>query len=198
MEDKVVEYAHIMIKLLQDVIYDEDKAVWSDLLTFQVPIREYFAKIGLELHIDEREGFAFLKQTAVALRLPRLVRRTPLSYEVTLLCVLLREILEEFDVKDIESHKCFVTAQELREKIEIFFKDSPNRVKLLERLERTIQSTVRLGFLKETERENTEADAIRYEVRRIVKARLTIEKLEEIKRKLQLYAEVSQEEFRQA
>ncbi len=82
--------------------------------------------------------------------------------------------------------------------IEIFFKDSPNRVKLLERLERTIQSTVRLGFLKETERENTEADAIRYEVRRIVKARLTIEKLEEIKRKLQLYAEVSQEEFRQA
>ena len=194
MENKAVEYAHVIIKLLQDVVYDEENATWSDLLTYQIPVRDYFAKIGLELHLDEREGFAFLKQVDdEEQKLPRLVRRMPLSYEVTLLCILLRETLEEFDVKDVESRKCFVTTQELREKIEIFFKDSPNKVRLLERFDRTIQSTVRLGFLKETEQENLDSDDIRYEVRRIIKAKITNEKLEEIKQKLQSYAE-SQEE----
>jgi hypothetical protein len=190
MEKKVVEYAHVIIRLLQDVLYDEEKTVWSDLLTYQIPVRDYLAKIGLELHLDEREGFAFLKQIEDEefIKLPRLVRRMPLSYEVTLLCVLLREILEEFDVKDIESRKCFVTAQELREKIEIFFKDSPNMVRLLDRFEKTIHSAVRLGFLKETEQENIDDEDVRYEVRRIIKAKITNEKLEEIKQKLVNYA----------
>lgn len=189
MENKAVEYAHVIIKLLQDVLYDEEKATWSDLLTYQIPVRDYFAKIGLELHLDEREGFAFLKQPEEEdFKLPRLVRRTPLSYEVTLLCVLLREILEEFDVNDIESRKCFVSAKELQEKIEIFFKESPNKVRLLERFDRTIQSAVRLGFLKETEQENGKNDDTRYEVRRIIKAKITHEKLEEIKQKLAAYA----------
>lgn len=192
MENKTVEYAHVIIKLLQDVLYDEEKTTWSDLLTYQIPVRDYFAKIGLELHLDEREGFAFLRQVEEEeSKLPRLVRRTPLSYEVTLLCVLLREILEEFDVKDIESRKCFVSAKELQEKIEIFFKESPNKVRLLERFDKTIQSAARLGFLKETEQENGKTEDVRYEVRRIIKAKITHEKLEEIRQKLGAYAGLS-------
>ena len=141
----------MLIKLLQDVLYDEESAAWSDLLTFQIPVRDYFAKIGLELHLDEREGFAFLKQRDDEdVKLPRLVRRVPLSYEVSLLCVLLREMLEEFDVKDVASRKCFVTAKELQEKIEIFFRDAPNKVRLLDRFDKTIQTAARRGFLKET------------------------------------------------
>ena len=191
---KVVEYAHIIIKLLQDVVYDEEKAVWSDLLTFQIPIRDYLAKIGLELLLDEREGFAFIRQADDEdQKLPRLVRRIPLSYEVTLLCVILREILEEFDIKDVESRKCFVTTQELRDKIEIFFKDSPNMVRLLERFDKTIQTTVRLGFLKETDQDNVDPGDVRYEVRRVIKAKITSEKLEEIKQKLSFYTDVPEE-----
>ncbi len=187
--NKVVEYAHVLIKLLQDVLYDEESAAWSDLLTFQIPVRDYFAKIGLELHLDEREGFAFLKQQdGDDVKLPRLVRRVPLSYEVSLLCVLLREMLEEFDVKDVASRKCFVTAKELQEKIEIFFKDAPNKVRLLDRFDKTIQTAARLGFLKETPGDSLNDD-MRYEVRRIIKAKITNEKLEDMKRKMQLYAD---------
>lgn len=187
--NKAVEYAHVLIKLLQDVLYDEDSATWSDLLTFQIPVRDYFAKIGLELHLDEREGFAFLKQQdGDDVKLPRLVRRVPLSYEVSLLCVLLREILEEFDVKDVASRKCFVTAKELQEKIEIFFRDAPNKVRLLDRFDKTIQTAARLGFLKETPGDSLNDD-MRYEVRRVIKAKITNEKLEEIKRKMQIYAD---------
>ncbi|PID57763.1 hypothetical protein CSB45_05930 [candidate division KSB3 bacterium] len=190
MENAVVEYAHVVIKLLQDVLYDEDTAVWSDLLTYQISVRDYLAKIGLELHLDEREGFAFLQQSNdEAHKLPRLVRRIPLSYELTLLCVLLREILEEFDVKDVESRKCFVSADELREKSEIFFRDSPNTVRLLERFDKTVQAAVRLGFLKETDQENSDTLPVRYELRRIIKAKISNEKLEEIRQKLANYVE---------
>ena len=78
MDKIVVEYAHIIIKLLQDVLCDEDKTTWSDLLTYQTPVRDYFAKIGVELYIDEREGFAFLRQVDDEdAKLPRLVRRVP-------------------------------------------------------------------------------------------------------------------------
>ena len=196
MEKKVVEYAHVVIKLLQDVLYDEESSAWSDLLTFQIPVRDYFAKIGLQLHLDEREGFAFLKQQADddEQTLPRLVRRVPLSYEVTLLCVLLREMLEDFDMKNVESRKCFVTTQELQEKIEIFLKDSPNKVRLLDRFDKTIQTAVRLGFLKDMGLTNPESADARYEVRRIIKAKITHEKLAEIRQKLIAYAEAAQSE----
>lgn len=188
MDNKIVEYAHIIIKLLQDVIYDEDKTVWSDLLTYQVPIRDYFAKIGVQVYLDEREGFAFLRQIEDDdQKLPRLVRRMPLSYEVTLLCAILREVLEEFDVGDMESRKCFITVQELRERIEMFFPEPSNKVRLLEKLDRAIQTTVKLGFLKEIIPENSESDEIRYEVRRILKAKITNTKLTEIKRELENY-----------
>jgi hypothetical protein len=190
MDNKVVEYAHLVIKLLQDVVYDDDKVTWNDLLTYQVAVRDYFAKIGIDIYLDEREGFAFLRQNEDEDHpLPRLVRRTPLSYDVTLLCAMLREVLEEFDLGDTESRKCFITGQELREKIELFFPEPSNKVKLLEKLDRSIQSAVKLGFLKEVSPEGTDSQEMRYEVRRIIKAKITNAKLEEIKQELNQYAQ---------
>jgi hypothetical protein len=62
-------------------------------------------------------------------------------------------------------------------------------VRLLERLDKTIHAAVRLGFLKETEQENIhDNEDIRYEIRRIIKAKITNEKLEEIHQKLEHYA----------
>ncbi len=189
MENTVVEYAHIVIKLLQDVVYDEDKNTWSDLLTYQVPVRDYFAKIGIDVYLDEREGFAFLRQKDdESLKLPRLVRRTPLSYEVTLLCAILREMLEEFDVGDTDSRKCFINGSELREKIEMFFPEATNRVRLLEKFDRAIKTAVALGFLKEVLSESPEDKETRYEVRRVIKAKIPNSKLEEIKHELEQYA----------
>ncbi len=189
MENTVVEYAHIIIKLLQDVVYDEDKNTWSDLLTYQLPVRDYFAKIGVDVYLNEREGFAFLRQKDDEnSKLPRLVRRTPLSYEVTLLCAILREVLEEFDVGDTDSRKCFINGSELREKIEMFFPEATNRVRLLDKFDRAIKAAVGLGFLKEVLSENPDDKETRYEVRRVIKAKIPNSKLEEIKRELEQYA----------
>ncbi len=65
-------------------------------------MRDYVAVLGLELVLDEAEGYAFLRSRPgrrrdAAPKLPRLVARRPLSFPVSLLLALLRKKLAEFD-----------------------------------------------------------------------------------------------------
>jgi len=83
-------------------------------------LHEYFGKIGLVLQLDEPDGFARLIQPKAhedeENPLPRLMRKVTMNYETTLLAVLLREMLEEFDVRS-ENTKLFVTQKEIKERI---------------------------------------------------------------------------------
>lgn len=179
-------YAPIIVKLFQNVIYDEDRKTWQELLSFQHQIRNYFAVIGIELHLNEQDGYAFLSQPEEmeGQKVPRLARRMPLSYEVTLLLVILREAIEEFDVQNTENRKLFITNEELKERIEVFFEDKADKVKLLDRFDTYINSVANLGFIKETNVRRYDEHVKTYEVRRIIKAKINNEKLEEIKAKL--------------
>jgi hypothetical protein len=48
--------------LLKGVLYQEsDPALWSTLLELQARVRDYVAVLGLELMLDEAEGYAFLR-----------------------------------------------------------------------------------------------------------------------------------------
>lgn len=186
---EIPKYAPLLIKLLQSIIYDDDKANWNDVLAFQHQIRSYFATMGIELILNEQEGFAYLSQPehieGEAVQVPRLVRRMPISYEVTLLCVVLREALEEFDIKNTDARKLFLTSKDLKDRIELFFGERADKVKLLERLDVYINTTVGLGFLKEIDVRSHDAQNKTYEVRRVLKSKINNEKLEEIRAKMQ-------------
>lgn len=186
---EIPKYAPLLIRLLQSIVYDDDKAVWNDVVAFQQQIRNYFAIMGIELILNEQEGFAYLSQPdnieGEAVQVPRLVRRMPISYEVTLLCVVLREALEEFDIKNTDSRKLFLTNKDIKDRIELFFGDRTDRVKLLERLENYINTTVSLGFLREVEVRSHDQQTKTYEVRRVLKSKINNEKLEEIRAKMQ-------------
>jgi Domain of unknown function (DUF4194) len=183
------KYAPLLIKLLQSIIYDDEKAVWNDIIAFQHQIRSYFAIIGVELILNEQEGFAYLSQPdnaeGEAANMPRLVRRMPLSYEVTLLCVVLREALEEFDIKNTDARKLFITNKEIKDRIELFFGERADKVKLLERLDTYINTAVSLGFLKEIDVRSHDASNKTYEARRVLKSKINNAKLEEIRTKMQ-------------
>src|SRR6185437_9142779 len=51
----------VLIKLLQGFLLQEDKIVWEALLLQQTIVREFFATLGLYLHLDENDGYAFLR-----------------------------------------------------------------------------------------------------------------------------------------
>ena len=75
----------VLIPLLKGVTYRADDAArWSALLQLQGRVRDHVAVLGLELMLDEAEGYAFLRsrpdpEDEAAPRLPRLVPRRPLQ-----------------------------------------------------------------------------------------------------------------------
>jgi Domain of unknown function (DUF4194) len=186
---EIPKYAPLLIKLLQSIVYDDDKATWNDIMAFQHQIRTHFAVMGIELILNEQEGFAYLSQPdqieGEPAQVPRLVRRMPISYEVTLLCVVLREALEEFDIKNTDARKLFLTNKDIKDRIELFFGDRTDKVKLLERLDNYINTAGSLGFLKEIEVRSHDTQNKTYEVRRVLKSKINNAKLEEIRAKMQ-------------
>ncbi len=181
-------YAAVAIKLLLGPIYDTQSREWSDIKLYFNDLSNYLGKIGLELVFNETEGYAYLSQSEPedeAHRLPRLLQRRKLSWEVTLLCVLLRQKLEEFDVQDTNSRKLFITRGEFKAEIELFFPDQNNQSRLLERLDTLIKNVQELGYIERISQEDTrEPDATRYEVKRIIKARFTADELQAILKKI--------------
>lgn len=87
----------VVIPLLKGVIYQEgDVGLWSALLNLQVRVRDYVEVLGLELVLDEAEGYAFLRSRQAvdddedaAPQLPQLIiARRPMSFPVSLLLAL--------------------------------------------------------------------------------------------------------------
>ena len=187
-ETTTVPYARSIIKLLQGPLYADDKTTWRELQSYQLQVQEYFGKIGLELILNEADGFARIRQPETeeneAAPLPRLMRKVPLNYETTLLCVLLCEMLEEFDVRS-EGTKLFITQKDIKERIELFYKEQSNRSKLWKDLSRPITSLVNIGILKGVREDAVNKDNNQYEVKRIIKALVDNEKLETIKQKME-------------
>ncbi len=91
----------ILIALFRGVLYhDQRPDLWQGLLQLQPRVRDHASVFGLDLVLDEAEGYAYLRQrqTRDAEReVPRLVQRRQLSYPVSLLLALLRKKLAEHD-----------------------------------------------------------------------------------------------------
>lgn len=191
--DAIAPYAPAAIKLLQGVVYHDDSAAWDVLLTHQTAIQDYFARIGVEVFVQEADGFAYLRQPDIEnedgerVALPRLTRRDKLSYSVTLLCVLLRERLDQFDASASESDRLIVTLEQVRDLARPYFPERHDERALVRKIDAAIERVGDLGFLK---RLGASGDDERFEVRRILKARFDADKLADIKRRLEIYAQV--------
>jgi hypothetical protein len=174
----------IKAHLLQAPLYRED-GLWDSLLQLRGEVAHYFREIGQELVIDEADGYAFLRQIEPIdqERVPRLTQRRRLGYEATLLLVCLRAELDRFDRSPGESSALVLTRDQLREIANDFLRQTSDEKRDRRSLDIAIDRLVDLGFLH---RFGTEED--RMEVRRIVKARLGPDQLEEIKQRLLAHA----------
>lgn len=170
--DAAPSLSHLVIPLLKGVIYQEaDGALWAQLLSLQARVRDYVAVIGLELILDEAEGYAFLRsrpQTEDA-ALPRLVARRPLSYPVSLLLALLREKLAEFDASGGDT-RLVLTRDEIAEIVRVFLPDHSNEARLADQLETHLNKIADMGFLRRLKTSAGGHDTPTFEVRRILKA----------------------------
>ncbi|MBN2532533.1 MAG: DUF4194 domain-containing protein [Spirochaetales bacterium] len=184
------DFATVIIRLLKGPLYEEEP-VWNTLISQQKNIADYLSRIGLKVNLHDEDGFAYLSHEEPGEDeedIPRLIRRIPLSFEVSLLCVILREELERFDVENTESRKLFLTMREIRERITFYFKEKTDETRLIRQLERYIRQVEKLGFLKEVQERNDYMNKEPvFEVMRILKARVSPDFITEFKRKMEEY-----------
>lgn len=170
----------VVIPLLKGVIYrDADAATWNGLVDLQARVRDYVAVLGLDLVLDEAEGYAFLRSRGdgagadndAAAALPRLVARRPLSFPVSLLLALLRKKLAEFDADGGET-RLVLSREQLVEMIRVFQPERSNEARLIDQIETHLNKIVELGFLRrlKTGAANEAGQGPVFEVRRILKA----------------------------
>lgn len=184
----VAPFAAVVIKLLQGPLYNDDGTSWNLLLSYTEPVRLYCAQMGLELRLHEEDGFAYLIQPTLdnedetPLNLPRLTRRIPLSKPVSLLCVLLREQLLLFETSHLERVSCVLTNEQIYELIQPMLPERTNELSVQRKVDSWIEQVVNLGFLKRRPLLGPNY----FEVRRVLKAKINAEKLEELKERLKM------------
>ena len=146
---------------------EADPVLWQALLAQEGAVRDYVAVLGLELRLDEMEGFANLAQRLQVdgePELPRLVPRRQLSYPVSLLLALLRKKLVEFDATSGE-RRLIVDREQIVDMIRLFLPETANQARLEDRIDGHIKRIVELGFLRPLR-----GQANTFEVQRILKA----------------------------
>lgn len=185
--DARFELPAVVIPLLKGVFYrDADAASWSALLNLQSRVRDYVAVLGLDLVLDEAEGYAFLRSRPEsddqsAPKLPRLVARRPLSFPVSLLLALLRKKLAEFDASGGDT-RLILSRSEIVELIRVFLPDSSNETRIVDQVDAHLNKIADLGFVRRLRgQENM------IEVLRILKAFVDAQWLTEFDQRLAAY-----------
>lgn len=183
----------VLIYLMRGVLYrDQHEDQWQILVQHQAPIVDYLRIIGLELELDQAEGFAFLRQRASdsdedgdgngdEAALPRLIQRRSLSYPVSLLCVLLRKQLVESD-SDGDQQRLIITREQVVEMLRVFLPEQSNEARIIEQIDAHINKVIELGLLR-----SLKSQPDTYEVRRIIKALVDADWLADLKTKLEEY-----------
>lgn len=159
------DWGAVAIKLLRGPVYKNKEKIelWKKLTTYKKQLDDYFSYIGLRVFLDEEDGFAFLEQISDNLalgmeeendeesetsttQLPRLIKKAPLSYDVSMLCVLLRYELEKFENSQTESESLILRKNEIYSLYMSFTKEKADETKQIKDLDRALRTLCNLTF----------------------------------------------------
>ncbi|OHV44248.1 hypothetical protein BCD48_25765 [Pseudofrankia sp. BMG5.36] len=149
------------------VYRDQHEKAWRHLLGLRTRVSDYVAVIGLQVIVDDAEGYAFLRSRPDddgGEPVPRLIARRALSFPVSLLLALLRKRLAEFDTDNADTRLVLARA-DLVEMMRMFLPAGRNEARLVDEIDTHLRKVVDLGFLHKL----PGSDEM-YEVRRILKA----------------------------
>ncbi len=177
----------VSIGLMKGVLYREGEGeLWQSLMQLQTPVRDFISVLGLELVLDEAEGYAFLRARNAEegeAEIPRLVARRPLSFHVSLLLALLRKKLAEFDAGGGDT-RLILSRDAILELVRVFLPEGSNEVRLIDQVDTHLQRIAELGFIRKLKGQEQ-----MFEVRRILKAFVDAQWLAEFEARLAQYRE---------
>ncbi|MGB1287004.1 MAG: DUF4194 domain-containing protein [Aggregatilineales bacterium] len=177
-------YARVVLKLLQGVISIDDRKDWDLLLHHQIAVRQHFTSIGLSLMLAETDGYAYLTQPrensdGQTIDLPRLTTSRSLTFEQTLLCVLLRERMDEHENQFGADNALILTVSDIYDLLSNFLKRHSDERRTEKQISGYVRQLEGLGLLQSVrDRTNT------YRIQRIIKSRITADVLQSIRDRL--------------
>ena len=184
-----ITYRHVIVRLLNGPIYQEDLDLWGRLGAEWDRIKNHFFDMGLEVARDDAAGYAFVRQAdeteedqeewedSNEAPLPRVLRRTRLSYHQTIFMVLLREELMRFEQEQEEGDHLYRSSQDLREIMLPYYPEMHDEKKIHRQISSMISKFEEWGILKKVREKE---DGL-YRVERIIKAKLPPDKLAEVR-----------------
>jgi hypothetical protein len=212
------ELSVVVTSLLKGVVYRESgEALWRDLLARETQVRDTVATLGLQVVVDEGDGYAYLRSQPEHERderVPRLIPRRELPFDVSLLLALLRKRLAQADSEG-GGTRLVVTRDEIVDLLRVFLAQdagaATNETRLVDRVDALVRRVVELGFLRPAGRPDPDAadgavpdggsapgadadgpgEARRYEVRRILKAFVDAQWLADFDARLAQYLELA-------
>ena len=187
LEKHITPYSKAIVKLLKSPI-ERNSNLWEDVVNYQNEIQEYINQIGLELIVKKDEGFAFVKQFEDSEgNTLGLIQRRQIGFETSIVLVVLRQSLEEFDSNPTQlATEKFITDSEIKDELELFLQEGYNKLKFQKKLSEYIGNAEKLGYLKEVSKKENET---KYQIHRIIKEKITLDILQDFKTKLQEYVE---------
>lgn len=178
-------FSRAVVALFKNVVFKEaDQEHWEVITVQKNKIEDYVSKIGLTLIVDEMDGYGYLKQRSYGEgeeEIPRLVPRHALSYPVSLLLVLLRKQLLEFD-STTGDQRLIVTKQQIAERMSLFLRDTTNEAKLVGDIDKHIERVEKMGFLR-----RLRGSEDNFEVQRILRSFVNAEWLNHFNERLEAY-----------
>lgn len=184
-----ITHRHVIVRLLNGPIYQEDLDLWGRLGAEWEKIKSHFIEMGMEVARDDSAGYAFIRQCeeeeeaaeswedSASAPLPRVLRRTRLSYHQTIFMVLLREELMRFEQNQEEGDHLYRSALDLREMMVSYYPELHDEKKVHRQISALTTKFEEWGILKKVR----DRDEGLYRVERIIKAKLPPEKLAEVR-----------------
>jgi hypothetical protein len=186
---KILPYTSVLIKLLKGPVEYLEKTNWEKLLQYKGELTTFVQQLGLSLVLDEEDGYAYLVHTVSEDEESEVswINRRAFTYDESVLLVLLRDMLAEFEVGEVVTRELIRKRREIKEYAALFFKENPSRVKFLKDLDRLIDRAEENGFLAMVENSDF-PDEQKFRIRKIIKAKVDAEVLEQFTQQLAKHA----------
>lgn len=177
-------FSKILINLMKGIVYREDDVnIWNYLEDNESRVSEHFKIIGLRLIVDKSRGYAYLKQIIFNQeeeQLPRLIRKQPLSRQVSILIVVLRQIVIEKENSGSDD-RIIVSFDDIADKYRAFYPNSNDDEKrFYTNLKSYLKKVVELDFIRELKSEEDN-----YEIKPIIVSFVDMEWLNNLKNRLE-------------
>ncbi len=188
---KLISPGALVVFLLKNYIdREDDKTIFESLVRQEREVEEFCRRMFLRLVIDHDSGFAYVRSlteeempTDAGQRPPQLLNRRAMPFYDSLLLILLRQRLLEFDLSG-QFGRLVLDRAEIITMVKSFVHNVNNDKRLEDNLDRALENLRSLGLLGRIgpavkSKSKAERDAERIEVKRIIGVIVTPEILKQ-------------------